>query len=170
MALLSKLLSYGTLNSLASATAAVDTDLAAATGYAVGAPAGSVDLLVERGAGEETYANAPVLTLNATGAADGDTLTQKIYGIADSGPPQLIMSIVWTIGTARADGATATFLWADTAVVTSTHATTIVVADGGGSNRVCSVFFDVTGYRHLKGYITAQTGDPVLITSNYRVY
>jgi len=161
--------SYRTLNTLASATAAVDTDLAAATGYGIGAPTGSVDLQAHGGANEVTTANAVSLVLNATGALATDTLTQKIYGITDQGPPQLIASIVWTMGTALADGTTAGYLWAGTAVVTSTHASTIVAADSA-SNRVCSVSFDCTGFRYLYGLITAQTGDPLIITSLYRYW
>jgi len=163
--------SYQSFHSVADAASAVDTDLAAATGYGIGAVSGELDLKGVHGAGgSDTFANSVVLSVHATGAADGDTLTQKVYGRVDGGPPQLIASIVWTIGTARADGSTATYLWADTAVVTDTHITTVTVADGGGSNRVCSVQFDATGYRYIYGLFTAQTGDPTLCTCLYRVY
>lgn len=168
--LTTRISSYRVLDTLTDASSAVDSDLAAASGYGTSAITGEVDLLKTSGAGSDTYANAIVVTLNATGAADGDTLTQKIYGRVDSGPPQLVISIVWTIGTARADGATATFLWADTAVVTSTHLIEIKTADNAGGDRVASVMLDFTGYRYAKSLITGQTGDPVLITSNYRIY
>ncbi len=167
-ALRTRISSYRTLDTLASATAAVDTDLTPASGYGTTKITGEVDLLRADGGGKNTYVNSVVLLLKASSAANGDTLTQKLYGRVDGGPPQLIASIVWTIGTARTDGSTATLLWADTAVVTSTHVTTITVADGGGSDRVCSVSLDVQGYRYLHSLITAQTGDPTLITVLYR--
>jgi len=159
---------YKTLNTLADASAAVDTDLAAASGYTIAVPSGAVDLLESHGAGKDTEANGVSIILHATGAANGDTLTQKIYGYADKGPAQLIASVVWTIGTARVVAATATHLWADDAAITSSHIATITEADGGGSDRVCSIEFDVTGYRYLYGLITAQTGGPTLVTSLYR--
>jgi len=165
--LTTRMANYRTLDTLTSAAVAVDTDLAAATGYAIGAISGEVDL---RMTGYDTYANLVSITLHAVTGANGDTLTQKLYGRVDGGPPQLLASIVWTIGTARVDGATATYLWADTAVVTSTHMKTFVVADGGGSDRVCSVTFDATGYRYLYSLITAQTGNPTLITVLYRYF
>ena len=164
---------YATLDTLTDASSAVDTDLAAATGYNTAIPTGSIDLPQTARAdsgSRSAYANLVSLILNAVTAADGDTLTQKLYGVTVDGPPQLIASIAWTIGTARADGTTATYLWADTAVVTSTHIKTLVVADGGGSNRVCSVTLDCTGYRYLYSLITAQTGDPTLITVLYRYF
>ncbi len=165
--------SYKTLDTLTSAAAAVDTDLAAATGYGIitagGAQTGEIDMKI-LGGSSDTYANNLVITMKAATAANGDTLTEKLYGRVDSGPYQLIASIVWTIGTARADGSTATLLWADTAVVTSTHITAITVVDGGGSDRVCSVVFDLGAYRYVKSLITAQTGDPTLITVYYRKY
>ena len=168
--LTTRVMPYATLVTLTDASTAVDTDLAAATGYNTAVPSGSKDLPQTPGSGSDTYANFVSLILNATGAADGDTLTQKVYGVSVNGPPQLICSIVWTIGTARADGSTATYLWADTAVSTSTHIKSQTVADGSGSNRVCSVTFDVMGYRYLYSLITAQTGDPTLITVLYRYF
>ncbi len=143
-----------------------DTDLAAATGFFIGAISGEVDLLMS---GTETYANTVSIILHATTAANGDTITQKIYGRVDSGPPQLITSIVWTIGLAQVN-ATATNLWADTAVAAANHITDITVADGGGSDRIVSVTFDATGYRYLKSYFTADTGNPELVTALYRYY
>jgi hypothetical protein len=159
---------YQTFHSLADASSAVDTDLAAATGYANGVPSGAVDLTGNSGIADKTEANSVSIIVDAVTAADGDTLTEKIYGIADGGPPQLIASILWTIGTARTDGSTATSLRADTAAVTSTHVKTPVVADGSGSGRVCSVSFDAFGFRHIFGLFTAQTGDPTVVTSRYR--
>ena len=170
-----RMTSYRTLETLTDVasdglTNDLDDDLAAATGFAIGPKTGEVDLLSAHGAGEETYSNRVVLVLHATGAAAEDTLTQKIYGRVDGGAPQLIASIVWTIGAARVDGSTATYLWADTAVVTSTHFFDVLDADGDGSDRVCSVGFDAAGYRYLYSLITAQTGDPTIVTSLYRVY
>lgn len=161
---------YRTLHSLANAASAVDTDLAAASGYNTAAVTGEVDLASIHGFSAHTYGNRVSLAVHATGAADADTLTQKIYGRADSGAPQLIASIVWTIGTARADGSTATHLWADDAAVTSSHSVTIGEADGGGSDRVCTVSFDCTGFRYIYGLFSAQTGDPTLCTCLYRVW
>jgi len=169
--LLSQISAYQTLHSLTDASSAVDTDLAAATGYGIGPPSGAVNLVGTSGAADNAEANAVVLVVKAATAANGDTLTQKLYGIASGGgPPQLIASIVWTIGTARADGATATLLWADTAVVTSTHLTSVLSADADGGDRVASVMFDATGYRYLYGLFTAQTGDPTVCTCLYRYY
>ncbi|HEG42603.1 hypothetical protein LCGC14_2244790 [marine sediment metagenome] len=161
---------YRTFDTLVDASNAVDSDLAAATGFGIGAVTGEIDLATVAGVGKGVSANSIVLTLHAATAADGDTLTQKIYGRSENGPPQLIASIVWTIGTARADGSTATLLWADTAAVTDTHLTTIATADGAGSNRVVSVWVDLTGYRFLTSLITAQTGDPTTITVFYRYF
>ncbi len=162
--------SYRTLDTLTDAASAVDTDLAAATGYALatGAPTGAIDLLKNVGAGSDTFVNAVSLIVHATGAADDDTVTQKLYGLSDQGVPQLIASIVWTIGTARPVIGTTTHLWAHDAVITSTHIKSLTAADGGDSDRICSVTFDVTGYRYLYSLITAQTGDPTLITVLYR--
>ena len=165
--LTTRMASYRILDVIDELDASPDTDLAAATGYTVGAIAGEVDL---RMSGSDTYANLVSIILHATDSANGDTVTQKLYGRVDGGPPQLLASIVWTIGTARVDGSTATYLWADTAVVTSTHIKTFVVADGGGSDRVCSVTFDATGYRYLKSYFTADSGDPDYITALYRYF
>lgn len=166
--LTTRISSYRVLHTVADVNSAPDTDLTAATGYNIGVPSGTVDLLVKAGAGKEIYANAISIILDATAAADGDTITEILYGITEGGPPQRIASIVWTIGTARKG--TATELWADTAVVDPNHITTITVADGGGSNRVCSVTLDVTGYRHILGLFTADTGDPTVVTTRYRYY
>lgn len=161
--------SYRTLDAIADVNASADTDLAAATGYftATGAPTGAIDLLKNVGVGSDTFANKVSIIVHVTDGADGDTVTQKIYGIAEQGPPQLIASVVWTIGLAQVD-ATSTNLWADDAAVTSTHIKTITEADGSGSDRVCSVTFDVTGYRYLYGRWTADTGAPTIVTALYR--
>jgi len=168
--LTTRMSSFRTLDTLTDASSAVDSDLAAASGFTISVPDGATDLKVDAGAGYESYANGVVLILNAQGAADGDTLTQKIYGIAEGGAPQLICSIVWTIGTARVVAATADHLWADTAVVTDTHITTVGTGDDSGNNRISCVSFDCTGFRYLYSLITAQTGDPTLVTSLYRYY
>ncbi len=146
-----------------------DTDLAAATGYFPGRPTGSVDLLTLDGAGKHLKVNAFSIIVNATAAADGDTVTEKIYGAAEQGPPQLIASIVWTIGQAQVS-ATATELWAHAAAVTSTHIKAITVADGGSADRVCSVTLDLTGYRYVLGKWTADTGNPDAVTALYRSF
>ncbi len=163
---------YESFHTLADAAAAVDTAIAAASGFGMGAapPTGSIDLRAVQGAGSVMKGNKIGVIMNATGAADGDTLTEMIYGIADGGPPQLLASIAWTIGTARADGSTATHLWADTATVTDAGAAADVVMDGGGSNRVCQVELDVSGYRYIYGLFTAQVGDMTLVTSYVRCY
>lgn len=147
-----------------------DTDLAAATGYTINQPTGSISLLDNTKGGKALVDNAISIIVHAQSAADGDTVTEKIYGAALNGPPQLIASIVWTIGTARVDGATATYLWADGADVTSSHIRSITIADGNGSNRICSVTFDLTGYAYLLGLWTADTGDPTTVTALYRGY
>lgn len=168
--LITTLSSYKTLNTLADASSALDTDLAAASGYTIGAISGEIDLLTEYGSGTQTKANSIQVIVKAKTAADGDTLTHKIYGRNDQGPPQLLSSIIWTIGTARFTAATATDLWADTASVTSTHFVSIGTADAAGGNRVASISFDVTGYRYLLGLFTDQTGDPTETTALYKVY
>ena len=162
--------SYKTLHAVTDIDGTPDSDLTASAGYDVGKPSGAVDLWVLDGAGKHLKVNTISIIVHATDAANGDTVTEKIYGAAEAGPPQLIASIVWTIGQARADGTTATFLWADTAVVTSSHLKTITVADGSGSNRVCSVTLDLTGYRYVFGRWTAETGAPELITALYRSF
>lgn len=161
--------SYRTLHAVTDIDVTPDTDLAAATGYftATGAPTGAVDLLDRVGVGSDTFVNAVSIIVHETVGADGDTATQKLYGIAEQGPPQLIASIVWKFGTAQVD-ATSTNLWAETATVTSSHATTITVTGADGDNRVGSVTFDVTGYRHLYGLWTADSGDPNTVTALYR--
>lgn len=161
--------SYKTFHAIADIDTA-DTDLTAAAGFGIGKPTGAVDLMVLDGAGKHLKVNNFSIIVHATAAADGDTVTEKVYGAAEAGAAQLIASIVWTIGTARADGSTATFLWADGAVVTSTHMKTITVADGGGSNRICSVTFDLTGYRYVLGLWTADSGDPDAVTALYRSF
>lgn len=168
-ALATKTGSYKTLHTIADVATTPDTDLAAATGYflAAGPMSDAVDLVDNDGVAGKTEANAVQLIMHATDATDGDTLTQSIYGQADSGPPQLIASIVWTIGLAQVS-ATATELWADTAVVTSTHLKPVTVSDGAGGDSIASVSFDVTGFRYLKAFVTAETGDPVIITTLYR--
>ena len=163
---------YDTFHTLANATSALDTAIAAASGFSIGAaiPSGAVDLRAVYGAGAYMKNNKIGIIINSTGAANGDTLTELVYGIADGGPPQLLASIAWTIGTARADGATATHLWADTATVTDAGAAADVIMDGGGSDRVCQVELDVSGYRYIYGLITAQVGDITLVTAYIRCY
>ena len=162
--------SYRTLHECASLYDAPDTDLVAASTMIIGKPSAAVDLWTLDGAGKHLKINSMSIIVHATTAADGDTVTEKIYGAAEAGPPQLIASIVWSIGTARPIAATATTLWADTAAVTSTHMKTITVADGGGSDRICSVTFDLTGYRYVLGLWTADSGDPVTVTALYRTF
>lgn len=161
--------SYRTLHTIADIDTP-DTDLAAASGYTIGKPSDSVDLWTLDGAGKHLKVNNISVIVHATAAADGDTVTEKIYGAAEQGPPQLIASIVWTIGQARVVAATATYLWADTAAVTSSHMKTITVADSGGSNRICSITLDLTGYRYVLGLWTADTGNPDTVTALYRTF
>ena len=147
-----------------------DTDLAAATGYFPGKPSGAVDLHVLDGAGKHLKVNHFSIIVHVTAGANGDTVTEKVYGAVEAGPPQLIASIVWTIGLAQVS-ATATELWADQAVVTSTHMKTITVADGaGGGDRICSVTLDLTGYRYVLGKWTADSGNPDIVTALYRSF
>ena len=146
-----------------------DTDLAAATGYFIGKPTGAVDLQVLDGAGKHLKVNSFSIIVHVTDGADTDTVTEKIYGAAEQGPPQLIASIVWTIGQAQVS-ATATELWAHGAAVTSTHMRTITVADGGSNDRICSVTFDLTGYRYVLGKWTADSGNPDIVTALYRSF
>ena len=161
--------SYRTLNTIADINTP-DTDLAAATGYFIGKPTGSVDLMTLDGAGKHLKVNNISIIVHVVTGANGDTVTQKLYGTSEAGPPQLIASIVWTIGLAQVD-ATATNLWADQAVVTSTHIKAITVANGaGGGDGVASVTLDLTGYRYVLGLWTADTGNPTVVTALYRTF
>jgi hypothetical protein len=146
-----------------------DTDLAAATGYFVGIPDGAIDLKDDVGSGKDTYANQLSIIVKAASAANGDTVTQQLYGVVGQGPAQKIAQIVWKIGLAQFD-ATATNLWAETATVTSSHATEIVVSGADGSDGVGSIAFDATGYRYIYGLWTADTGDPTTVTALYRYF
>jgi len=169
MDLTTGLSSYKTFHTIADIDTP-DTDLAAASGYTIGKPSGAVDLHTLDGAGKHLKVNNFSIIVHATAAADADTVTEKVYGAAEAGPPQLIASIVWTIGQARVVAATATYLWAHAATVTSTHMKTITVADGGSNDRVCSVTFDLTGYRYVLGKWTADTGNPDIVTALYRSF
>jgi hypothetical protein len=161
--------SYKTLHIVADLANTPDTDLAAATGYFVGVPAGAVDLKDDVGAGKDTYANIVDIIVNATDGLDGDTITQELYGVAGQGPPQKIAQVVWKLGLAQVD-ATATNLWAETATVTSSHATDITVSGADGSDGVGSIAFDATGYRYIYGLFTADSGDPTTVTALYRYF
>lgn len=160
--------SYKTFHVVANLSTTPDTALTGA-GFAIGVPTGSVDLLDEPGAGEDTHANMISLLSHVVTGADNDTITQIVYGIAEQGPPQTIMSIVWTIGTAQVD-ATATNLWAEHAVVTSFHPTAITVGGVAAGNGVGCVNFDATGFRYIFGLWTADSGDPTTTTSLYRYF
>lgn len=166
--LTTRISSYKILHSTSNINSA-DTDPNARDGYRIATTSGEVDLLVKAGAGSNTYANALSLIVHVDTGADGDTVTQVLYGRAEQGPKQRIASIVWKIGTAQVD-ATTTNLWAETATVTSSHITNITVAGADGDNRVGSVTFDATAYRYIKGYWTADSGDPCGVTCLYRVY
>ena len=151
-----KLNSYKTLQT--KNVTSVDDDISDFSGI----PDGSVDLLE---AGSVTDSNAISLILYATGDAAA-TVTQKIYGICDQGPPQLIASVVWTLGTAtRATGVR----WAGSVAITDTHMTTVGTADSG-NNRVASVNFDTTGFRYIKSVFTAKSGTVTTTTCLYRGY
>lgn len=167
MNLTTRMGAWKTLGSIADVTAAIAanavdaTDLAAATGYS-SAPAGELDLLA---AGDMTQDNRIAMILYAT-AIENATVTQKIYGRNEGGPPQLIASIVWTIGQAlRGTG----IRYADTVVITDTHLTAIEDADSG-SNRVVSVLFDATGYRYIKTLFTAASSTITAVTCLYKGY
>ena len=176
MDLTTALSSYKTFHTIADLNSAQDTDLAAATDFTIGIPTtlagvAAVDLHTLDGAGKHLKVNTFSIIIHSTEGANGDYFTEKIYGGAEAGPPQLIASIVWTLGTARVVAADAAHLWADTAVVTSSHMKTITVADGGGSDRVCSVTLDLTGYRYVLGLFTAETTTAAhLVTALYRSF
>ena len=166
--LLTKMGSYKDLNTLAAASS-LDTEPAAATGFAVGAVSGEINLQANDGAGDQTEANGIVIILEAAGAADGDAVVHALYGRSDNGPLQKLGELTWTIGTARVDASTATFLWADTCVVVGTHINVFTVADGGGSDRVCSVAVDAGGFKYLKGYfITGTNAGLTDLKASYR--
>ncbi len=172
MDLTTALSSYKTFHTIANIHDTQDTDLTAASGYNIGKPSGAIDLQTLDGAGKHLKVNNFSIIVHATSAADADDFTEVIYGAAEQGPPQLIASIQWTLGLARADGSTATYLWADQAVVTSTHMKTITVADGaGGGDGVCSVTLDLTGYRYVLGLFTADSSvDVEIATALYRSF
>lgn len=171
MDLTTGLSSYKTFHTIADINVTQDNDLLAGSTLGVGKPSGSVDLQILDSAGKHLKVNSFSIIVHATSATNGDDFTEKIYGAAEQGPPQLIASIQWTLGLARVDGSEATYLWADQAVVTSTHMRTITVADGaGGDNRICSVTFDLTGYRYVLGKWTADSGDPDAVTALYRSF
>lgn len=164
--------SYKTFHTIANIHDTQDTDLAAITGYTIGKPTGAVDLWTLDGAGKHLKVNNFSIIVHATSAANADYFTEKVYGAAEQGPPQLIASIVWTIGLARVVVGTTDYLWADQAVVTSTHMKTITVADGaGGGDRICSVTLDLTGYRYVLGLFTVDnTTDAEVTTALYRSF
>ena len=159
--------SYRTLHEIADT---VDTDLTAAAGFTIGKPDDAIDLWTLDGAGKHLKVNSISMIAYATGTANGEVVVNRIYGIAEGGPPQLICNISWTLGTARPIAATSTTLWADTAAVTSTHMKTITVADGGGSDRVCSVTLDLTGYRYILGLWITDANDTDSIVCLYRTF
>ena len=148
----------------------VDSDLTAAAGYTIGKPTGAIDLWTLDGAGKHLKVNNISMIAYATGTANGEVVVNRIYGTAEGGPPQLICNISWILGTARPIAATATTLWADTATVTSAHMRTITVADGGGSDRVCSVTLDLTGYRYVLGLWITDANDTDTIVCLYRTF
>jgi hypothetical protein len=168
----------GPFRNLVVSAAGAETDLIAATGYAITdalsypsfiPDAGNGALVPKNlqdmwGAGDETEANAVQLICHAT-SSDNDTCTMSLYGFADQGPPIYVGSIVWTFGTAiRSTGVR----WADTAVPTFEHITTATAADSG-NNRVASVTFDATGYKYLYGIVhTTTTGAATAITVQMR--
>ena len=148
----------------------VDADLTAAAGLGIGKPSGAIDLQVLDGAGKHLKINSISMIAYATATANGEVVVSRLYGAAENGPPQLICNISWTLGTARIDGTTATSLWADTADVTSAHMRTITVADGAGSDRVCSVTLDLTGYRYVLGLWITDANDTDTAVCLYRTF
>lgn len=159
--------SYRTLHEIADT---VDTDLVAASTFIIGKPSGAIDLHTLDGAGKHLKVTNISMIAYATGTANGEVVVSRVYGAAENGPPQLMCNISWTIGTARPVAATATTLWADTAAVTSSHMRTITVADGGGSDRVCSVTLDLTGYRYILGKWITDANDTDTIVCLYRTF
>lgn len=171
MDLTTALSSYKTFHTIADINSATDSDLTAAAGLGIGKPTNAIDLQILDGAGKHLKVNNFSIIVHTTEGTTDDLLTEKIYGAAEQGPPQLIASIIWKIGLARTDGSTSTLLWAQAATVTSTHMKTITVADGGENDRVCSVTFDLTGYRYVLGLWTAESGSsPHLVTALYRSF
>lgn len=161
--------SYRQLDTIADVNVTPDTDLAAATGFFVGTVTDEVDLLAATGGGKDTFVNAVSLILHVASGTNGDTVTQVLYGRSDGGPPQRIASVVWTIGLAQVD-ATSTNLWAETAVVTSSHSSTIGVEGAASDDRPGSITFDVSGFRYIKSFFTAETGAPTTVTCLYRYF
>lgn len=166
--LTTRVASYKTFHVVANLETTPDLALAT-TGFNIGVPAGAIDLLAEDGAGQDTFANFISLITHVVTGADGDTATQIVYGVSEQGPPQQIMSIVWTVGTAQVDG-TATNLWAEHAAVTVSTTRTIYVTGLAAANGVGSVDFEVTGFRYIYGVWTADSGDPTTVTSLYRIF
>lgn len=168
----------GPFRNLVVSAAGAETDLIAATGYAITdaqsypsfIPAAGNGALVPKslqdmwGAGDNTEANALQLTCFAT-SSDNDTATMSLYGISDQGPPINIGSIVWTFGAAiRSTGVR----WADTAVATFSHISTPTTSDSG-NDRVASITFDAGGYKYLYGIVhTTTTGAATGITVQMR--
>ena len=106
---------------------------------------------------------------NGTGDADATTSVFELWGQGLDGPRQAICTIALTGGKAELVASTDDNVWADTAVVTSYHATTITVADSA-ADRVVSVTLDVTGFRFLQGLFTGGGSTSIITTAYYRYY
>lgn len=104
---------------------------------------------------------------NGTGDADGTTSVFELWGQNVGGARQAICTIVLTGGKARPVASANDDTWADTAVVTSTHSTTIAVADNA-ADRIVSVSLDVTGFRYLQGLFTGAGSTSVITTAYFR--
>lgn len=162
--------SYKTFHTIADINTLTDNALGVTDYYPGVRPTGAVDLQILDAVGKHLKVNNISIIVHTTEGTNDDTLTELIYGQAEQGPPQLIASIVWKIGQAQVS-ATVTELWAQDATITSSHMRTITKADGGDNDRICSVTFDLTGYRYIIGRWTAETGSsPHLVTALYRSF
>jgi len=121
------------------------------------------DLMNMGGASGQTSANALVVIVSAE-AVENDTCTIEYWGIADGGPLEKICTISYIFGTAvRSTG----ILWADTATVTDSH--TSIIKDGGANDDdVARTQWDMTGFRYIRPYVTAQSGaEDITIEARY---
>lgn len=162
----------GPFRNLVVSAAGAETDLVAATGYAITdaqsypsfIPAAGDGALVPKslqdmwGAGDNTEANAVQLICYATGVAT-NTATMQLYGISDQGPPVHMGSIIWTLGDAVRESGV---LWAGTAVPTFSHISTPTTSDSG-NDRVASVTFDAAGYKYLYAIVDAGTATNITV-------
>ena len=136
----------------------------ATTGFvpAEGGISGGYDLWKLDPVEDSCNVNMLSVIVSAT-ATDDQTATISFFAAVDGGPPEYICAVDYIFGTAtRSTGV----LWADTATVTSYHTTTI--QEGGAvSNDIKRLNFDMTGYRHIKAYITARNCTAINVWARY---